>query len=205
MGALESLQNAEILIPHEVGFRPTVAVRNTVIQASLAELREAGYFDRYAKNIDPSALGELESNMGPSWVPIELADVHYAACEAMQLDDEELRRVGEAVGIRVRQTSIIVPDRSPTTPVDVWPISHQLHRVWKRIYQGGSVQTVKLGPTEELIEFRGFTLNRHHYYRFANLAAISAALEAIGVRIETAKIIRYDAATHEVVIRLVWS
>jgi hypothetical protein len=64
---------------------------------------------------------------------------------------------------------------------------------------------VKLGPTEELIEMRGFSLNRHYYFRSANLAAIAAAHEAVGARIESKKIVRYDATTHEIVIHLKWA
>jgi hypothetical protein len=124
----------------------------------------------------------------------------------MRLTDAELRRVGEAVGVRVRQTSVVVAGKKVACEnVDVFGMSGQLHRVWKRVYQGGSVQIVKIGPAEELIEFRGFSLNRHHYFRFANVAAIVGVHEAIGARIETAKILRYDAATHDVVIQLSWS
>ena len=204
--ALESLQRGEILIPHDEDFQPLMAVRNTVLQASLGELREAGYFERYASNIAPSVLQELSSNLAPSWVPIELADAHYEACDRMGLNAEELQRIGHAVGVRVRQTSIVVADnRTSNAPVDVWTIVGQLHRVWKRVYQGGSVQIVKIGPREELIELRGHSLYRHPYFRFGSLAAITAAHEAVGARIELNKIVRYDALTHETVIHLAWA
>jgi hypothetical protein len=204
--ALESLPRGEILIPHEEEFQPVVAVRNTMLQASLSELREAGYFERYAKNIDPDVLEELTSNLGPGWVPIELADAHYRACDAMGLSAEELHRIGQAVGVRVRQTLIVVADnRTSDEPVDVWTIVGQLHRVWKRVYQGGSVQIVKLGPRDELIELRGHSLYRHPYFRFASIAAMTAAHEAVGARIELNRIVRYDTLTHEIVIHLSWA
>jgi hypothetical protein len=204
--ALESLPRGEILIPHEEEFQPVTAVRNTVLQASLGELREAGYFERYAIHIEPSVLHELSSNLAPSWVPIALVDAHYLACDAMGLKAEELQRIGQAVGVRVRQTSIVVADnRTSDAPVDVWTIVGQLHRAWKRVYQGGSVQIVKLGPRDELIELRGHSLYRHPYFRFASLAAIAAAHEAVGARIELIRIVRYEAQTHEVVIHLAWA
>jgi hypothetical protein len=204
--ALSSLQNAEVLIPHEAGFQPLVAVRNTLIQASLGEVRDAGYYERYAMHVPADVLAELSSNLGPSWVPIELADAHYAACDAMRLTEDELRRIGEAVGVRVRQTSVVVPDKKDKDGrVDPFAIVPQLYRVWKRVYQGGSVQVTKIGPAAELIELRGFSLNRHHYFRFANLAASVGVHEAVGVRIETAKILSYDASSHDVVIQLRWT
>ena len=204
--ALEPPPRGEILIPHEQDFQPVVALRNTMLQASLGELREAGYFERYTAHIDPAVLHELSTNLAPSWVPIELADAHYQACDRMGLNAEELQRIGHAVGVRVRQTSIVVADnRTSGAPVDVWTIVGQLHRVWKRLYQGGSVQIVKLGPRDELIELRGHSLYRHPYFRFASIAAITAAHEAVGARIEVNRIVRYDAMTHETVIHLAWA
>jgi hypothetical protein len=203
--ALES-QRGEILIPHDEDFQPLVAVRNTVLQASLGELRTAGYYERYAANIEPAVLEELASNLAPGWVPIDLADAHYQACDRMGLSADELQRIGQAVGVRVRQTSIIVAgNKTSDAPVDVWKIVDQLHRAWKRVYQGGSVQIVRLGPKDELIELRGHSLYRHNYFRFASLAAITAAHEAVGARIESNRIVRYDASTHELVIHLAWA
>jgi|SoiMethySBSTD1v2_1073268.scaffolds.fasta_scaffold02406_21 hypothetical protein len=204
--ALESLQRGEILIPHEEEYQPVMAVRNTLLQASLSELRDAGYYERYARNIDPAILRELSSNLAPSWVSIDLADAHYQACDEMSLSTEELHGLGQAVGVRVRQTSIVVADnRTSNAPVDVWTIIGHLHRVWKRVYQGGSVQITRLGPRDELIELRGHTLYRHAYYRFASLAAITAAHEAVGARIELNRIVRYDVMTHEIVYHLAWA
>jgi hypothetical protein len=204
--AHEALPRGEILIPHEEDFHPVVALRNTVLQASLVELREAGYFERYAVHIDPAVLHELSTNLAPSWVPIELADAHYLACDRMGLNAEELKRIGHAVGVRVRQTSIVVAGgRTSDAPVDVWSIVGQLHRVWKRVYQGGSVQIVKLGPRDELIELKGHSLYRHPYFRFGSIAAITAAHEAVGARIEVNRIVRYDAMTHEIAIHLAWA
>lgn len=134
---------------------------------------------------------------------IELADAHYAACDAMRLTEDQLRRIGEAVGFRMRQTSIVVAGKKDKNGhVDPFAMLAQMYRVWKRLYQGGSVQIAKIGPTDQLIEFRGFSLNRHHYYRFANLAAVIGVHEAVGVRLETAKILSYDATSHDVVIQL---
>jgi hypothetical protein len=73
------------------------------------------------------------------------------------------------------------------------------------VFQGGSVQVVKLGPTEELIELRGFSLNQHRYFRFGNLGAVAAAHEAVGIRIESTKIVRYDSSTQDVTIHVAWT
>ena len=79
-----------------------------------------------------------------------------------------------------------------------------MHRVWKRHYQGGSVQLVRLGAAEELMDFRGFLLHRHRYYRYGSLAAIRAVHESFGMDIETARIVHYDAESHGLTVRLAW-
>ena len=81
---------------------PVTAVRNALLQSSLAEVREHGYFERYAQPIPADALQELSSNLGPGWVSIDLAHAHYAACDGMKLGADELDRIGESVGKRVR-------------------------------------------------------------------------------------------------------
>lgn len=200
-----SLSAGHVVIPHRNPIEPLSALRNTLLQSSLTKLRECGFYERYLRHIDPAVLDELSSNIAPGWVRIALADAHYAACDAMALSDEELTSVGVGVGTRVRETSIVTPGKkTPEQKVDVWPVAPQLFRVWSRLYQGGSVQVTQLGPSEELLEFRGFTLNRYRYYRHANVAAIVGAHQAVGVLIESARLVHYDATTHETTIRLSW-
>jgi hypothetical protein len=200
-----SLPAGQVVVPHRNPIEPLSALRNTLLQSSLAKLRDCGVYERYLPHIDPALLDELSSNLAPGWVPIALANAHYAACDAMALSDEELRSIGLGVGTRVRETSIVVPSKKPSEQkLDVWPVAPQMFRVWSRLYQGGSVQVTKLGPSEELLEFRGFTLNRYRYYRHANVAAIVGAHQAVGALIESARIVRYDAATHETTIHLSW-
>src|SRR5215471_15738818 len=96
----------EIVVPHDAEIRPVTAMRSGLIQSSFTQLREHGYFERYAAHIDAGTLQELMSTLGPSWVPIELVDAHYRACDAMRLDKEEMDRMGQATGKRVRETSL---------------------------------------------------------------------------------------------------
>lgn len=200
-----SLPVGQVVIPHRNPIEPLSALRNTLLQSSLTKLRECGFYERYLQHVDPAVLDELSSNLAPGWVRIALAEAHYAACDAMALSDEELTSVGMGVGTRVRETSIVMPGKkSPDQKVDVWPVTPQLFRVWSRLYQGGSVQVSQLGPSEELLEFRGFTLNRYRYYRHANVAAIVGAHQAVGVLIQSARLVHYDATTHATMIRLAW-
>jgi hypothetical protein len=204
--ALDLPPSGEVVVPHEKDVQPVTGVRNALLQSSLAEVREHGYFERYSRHIPPAALQELSSNLGPGWVSIDLAHAHYGACDAMELTADELDGIGQSVGQRVRDTSIVVAGtKNPDEAFDLWASVKQLHRVWRRIYQGGSVQITRLRTTEQLIHFRGFSLNKYHYFRHANLAAIKSVHEAVGVHVESARMIRYDPSTQEVIIHLTWT
>jgi hypothetical protein len=205
MGASILPAQGEVVIPHDADIKPLTAVRNTLLQLSLGQLRDRGHFELYSKHIDPNILQELSSNLAPSWVGIELAHAHYQACDAMDLTSDELGGLAQGVGGRIGETSIIMAAKDRGDAFDLWAVLGQLHRAWKRVFQGGSVQIVKLGPTEELIELCGFSLNRHHYFRHGNLAAVAAAHETVGIRITSTRIVRYDPAKHDVTMHVTWT
>lgn len=205
-GARGDSEDGEIVIPHAADFRPVSAVRNVLIQSSLGKVQESGHFERYKALIDPEALEHLLATLGPGWIPLKVADAHYAACDKLRLSSEEIERIGQGVGDRVQETSLIsAAKRDQSAAFDVWANIATLHRVWARIYQGGSVEVVKVGERVQRLELVGFVLGKYRYYRLANVAAISSAYAAVGVRVQTAKLVSYDEQRDELVYRLTWS
>jgi hypothetical protein len=195
----------EILIPHTPTVLPLTAVKNVFIQSSLVGLKANGYYDRYTKLIDPDVLSLLQSSLAPGWVPVEWATAHYEACEGLMLSAHELNTIGGQVGDRLQESVLVTSaKRVRDADFDMWDVMLSLHRMWGRLYQGVSVQVVKLGPREKLIETRGLSLFRFHYYRQTCLAAISAAYRALGARDNTVKVVSYNAKTHEMVVRTSW-
>jgi hypothetical protein len=194
-----------VFIPHEAVVRPVTAVRNNVLQASLTLLRDKGLYERYAKLVEPAILRELTTNISPRWVPIDVVHAHYRACDAMALSTDELERLGQEAGQHARKVSIVVSQPEQNTKFDLWQNSERMHRVWKRLYQGGSVQVVRLGTTDELIDFCGFSVHQHRYFRYGCLAAIRSAHEAVGLHMETTRIVRYDPNTHDLTVHLAWN
>jgi hypothetical protein len=194
----------EVFIPHEAPVRPVTAVRNNVLQASLTLLRDRGLYDRYAKLVEPATLHELSRNLAPCWVPVGVAHSHYRACDALALSTAELESVGREAGQHARKVSIVVAQPEQNVAFDLWQNAERMHRVWKRLYQGGSVQVVRLGAAEELIEFRGFSIHQHRHFRYGCLAAIRSAHEAVGLQMKVTKIARYDHETHDLTVHLAW-
>ena len=197
-------QGGEVVIPHDAEAGPLSAVRNNVLQTSLALLRDQGLYERYAELVPPDTLHHLLANVTPCWVPMDLVHSHYRACDAMQLSPQELEQLGQRAGENTRKVSIVVAQPEGESAFDVWANADRMHRVWKRLYQGGSVGIARLSPNEELVDFRGYTIHQHRYFRYGCVAAIRSAHEAVGVPVEVAKIVRYDQETHELTVHLSW-
>jgi hypothetical protein len=202
-----SATEREIIIPHTPESGPVTAVKNVLLQSSLTQLQDHGYYDRYARLVDPKVLQELASSLGPGWIPVEIADAHYAACEALKLTTDEISRMGARVGGRVQETTLISAAKTrPNPDFDLWTEAiRPMHRVWARIYQGGSVQIVKLAPKVQQCQLLGFGLVRYRYFRQATLTAISTTHAAMGALIDSSKIMSFDPAQGELTVRLSWA
>jgi hypothetical protein len=203
--ALASDSPREIFIPHDPAAGPVTALKNLIIQSSLTQLKANGHYERYVSLIAPEVLEELLARMGPGWIPVELAMAHYQACEDLNLNGDETAAVGTSVGDRLQSATLVSRAKKVREDdFDVWGSYTQMYRMWARLYQGGSVQVVKLGPNAQLIEQRGFPMNRFRYFRQAQLAAFVAAYEALGVELSLIKVERYSPARDDVVFRVVW-
>ena len=195
----------EILTPFDPNAGDVTEVRNLVLQSSLAELQTHGYYERYLQHIPPSALEDLVSRVAPGWAPVELALAHYKACDDMNLTTEELSAMGRSVGERLQGTTLVSAAKTTRDEsFDPWQVEAQLHRMWQRLYRGGTIQVTKLGAKEKLIEQRGFPMNRFHYHRQGLVWALGAAHTAVGLRLARIRVEKYEPTTHEVGVRISW-
>lgn len=200
-------ETREILTPHDLAAGPVTAVRNMILQASLAQLRASGHFERYAALIAPRVLEQLIAmSIVPGWIPIDLVLAHYEACDDLMLTREQFAQMGSAVGERVQETALVSPaKKTRDADYDPWNAVGPLQRMWARIYQGGSVQVVKVGPRAKLLEQRGFQVSRFQYYRQGQMAALRTIHRALGTQTLDTKIESYSPARDELVIRVSWA
>ncbi|HEX4353791.1 MAG TPA: hypothetical protein VHZ95_12770 [Polyangiales bacterium] len=194
----------QIVEPHIPNAGPVTAVRNVLLQSSLIELKAAGFYERYERLVAPEVLAELTANLGPSWIPIETVLAHYDACDRMNLSEADFAKLGARVGDRVHSTVLVTTKKKPAEDFDLWKVEGPLHRMWGRVFQGGSIQVVKLGPKLKLVETRGMRLNRYHYYRQGHLAALRATHIALGVDVTVMRVESYDDVIDEMVVRVAW-
>jgi hypothetical protein len=151
-------------------------VRGSLIASSLQALRELGYFERY-RALLPDARREAVLHCAPnSWVAVDLAQVHYEACDALALSEPTTRAVGEAVSQRIMGAFLGTMMRSGRA-VDAlpspWIPLKQYGRIVDRLLDGGSHVVTELGPKAALIESSGLSLLRIWYVRTAMLGITS--------------------------------
>jgi hypothetical protein len=199
-------ESREILIPHDPTRGALKAVRRMLVQSSLAELKERGHYERYCSGIDGAVLESINDQVGPGWLPIELAMAHYRACDALGLSNAELDESGAISGEKLARSLLVTGvHNGPDGEVAPWLAIGAFSRMGRRIYEGGSAQYVKLGPKQLQIENMGNPLLSIHYYRIAHLGFLRRAFDSLGVHVTEARITPFRAEGGKVEVQLSWA
>jgi hypothetical protein len=122
------------------------AVRSTLIIASLQALRRRWRFDSYLSVLDPRARDAVLSLASPAWIPITLAEAHYAACDALRMPAAEMIAIGVDVARVDAAGAHVLIGLARTGGVDVWSVLDRAPASWRRMYRGSSLRAIKLGP-----------------------------------------------------------
>jgi hypothetical protein len=137
------------------------------ISTSLSMLRERGHYATYLRELPAEHHAALLSVVAGEWIPIELALVHYRACDRMGLPSQEIIEMGEVSSSRLYSPAFVLAaklmSRVGVTP---WSVFRKLPESWARTLRGGSaVSVVKLGPKEARFELEGYPLAEIPYVR----------------------------------------
>jgi hypothetical protein len=172
-------ETSEPLTRHESSAGPVVVqVRGSLIASSLHTLRELSLFERYLKGLPREHQEPILFALASSWLPVELALAHYGACEAMELPEAELLKIGEHVSQRIMGTFLGTLMRSSrqmgagATPLI--PL-RQYHRLWDRLLLGGGCTVQSSGLKDVTIESRGVPMFRYRYFRVGYMGLIKGA------------------------------
>ena len=90
------------------------------------------------------------------------------------------------------------------TGVTPWVLLERFDRLWGRLFQGGSVQLVKVGPKDLTIELRGARLTRFEYFRTAFIGVVRAGFKLVGVRAAYVKHGTWQASADRFVMSAAW-
>ena len=140
-------------------------VRSTLVIGSLLALRARGHGDAYAARIPELMLEKISSIGVPQWLPMEVAEAHYAACDALKLGVEEMLEIGGAVAPTAASGVSIILSAARSTGATPWTILERAPTYWKRMYDGGALVIEKKGPKDAMIDVRANALARYAYWR----------------------------------------
>jgi hypothetical protein len=199
-------QALEVVVPHVREVGPVTQVRSTLLQLSLTSLTERGHFAAWSDAVDAAHRATIVEAVAPVWLPIEVGMAHYAACEALGLQQHELVAIGEAVSHRIRNTFLAtVTKAAQQAGMSPWtPLAH-FGRVWGRLFMGGSVELKKVGPKDLQIEIRGLGLLRYAYVRSTYAGLMRAALLLFGARTAYVNVARWQPATNDLALLAAWA
>ena len=147
-------------------------VRGSLVVSSLQTLRELGFYDRYLTHLAPTFREPVLFALASSWLPMEVAEAHYQACDDLQLDDAQIVAMGEAVSKRIMGTflgTMLRTGRSMGATPTPWLVLCQYHRVCERIMDGGRFMVTEVAPKDAIVQTRGLPLFRFRYFRVAAL------------------------------------
>jgi hypothetical protein len=183
----------EIVVDHVSPHGPNVThIRGIVLTKSMENLVRAGLKDRYLRELEPELHESMRFVIASSWVPIELARAHYGACDRMRLGDRTTDELGELMAASMGGTlfaSLLRATRSAGME-SLWTVLKQNDRLWDRMYQGGGVTVIKLGPKDLTLENHGISLAESRHFR----AAYRAYWAALGQLFAKAAYVKIVAA-----------
>ena len=179
-------------------------VRSTLLQSSLATLREAGYLERWRTLIGDHA-STIEQAIAPTWMDVSIAMAHYRACDALGMSPEEVDAIGQKVGDRLQNMLVGLGARTArATGFDPKSGVPFFERLFPRVFRGGSLAITQHGPKDLRIELRSMGVTHTAYFRQAYCGHIKRAAHFFGVRTVYVKQHRFDSAADTFIVSVAW-
>ncbi len=179
---------------------PTTAVRGSLLLSSMQSLRHHGLGERYLALLTDEQRAALRGIVASEWVPIELGRVHYETCDRLALGAHELQEIGADVSRRVQGS--MIARLLKAAGVSLWTGLGQSRRLYERVFIGGGIEVVQLGPKDADITFGGFTLATIAYVR----AGLRSVVKASGEAFARTVIVKEIAwGTNDLSFRISWA
>jgi hypothetical protein len=187
----------EVVVPFVAGgARAVSAVRGIVIASSIQSLRAHGYYERYVDLLSGEHRDRVLTAIATDWLGVDVVMTHYEACEALGLVAQVQRTIGEEVGDRVQKTFFGFLIRSARTAgVTPWTAFGYAHRARERMYLGGDVSVVKVGPKEARLTCVGLPFLRIPYYRHGFIGVQAAALRLFTSKVYVREVVELGTET----------
>ncbi len=196
--------SGELVLPFPDPLVEATEFRTTWLSSSLGALRDLGLMERYQAELPARFHEPVLYSVAGTWVPLEIAHEHYAACSRLGLQRSEMQEITRAVTKRLHDTSLSTVVRlvkqSGATP---WHAMLQLNRFWERVWRGGGVRVTKLGPKDAIIEFGGWPVAESEYVQQAMPPITEAVLSLFCRRVFSREAPEYRRR-HVVPVHVSW-
>jgi hypothetical protein len=165
------------LPPAGTAVPPLTEVASALLGSSLLSLRQRGHEARYLELLPRDLHATLLYGPAGVWLPVAIAEAHYAACDGLELPVSEMLTMGNAFGVAMAKTRFAVftklAKEGGATP---WTLMPHTPRIWSKMYRGGALGITKLGPKEARFEVVATSLARYTYWRTALRGILTTVL-----------------------------
>jgi hypothetical protein len=154
------------------------AIRGTLIGSSLQAMRQREQSEEYFAALEPEFREGIETLVPQSWVEMPLAYAHYRALDTVVRASEDVLAIGRAVGDRFQSSYVatLIRGLKASGIVDPLRVLTRAPSVSERIFRGGGVRVVRVGPKDADVEFTGVPLCEMRYFRWGFAGVIQGGL-----------------------------
>lgn len=203
----QSAADWKVLVDHTSSHgRVVTHIRGIMLVKSVENLRKAGHFERYAAHASPALRQTIEFTLAASWVPIDVCEAHYAACDQLGLSESEIERLGEMLGeeIGASMMGLLLKSTRSAGVESTWASLKQCGRFWDRAYQGGGVTLLQAGPKDSVMEYHGISLAKSRHWRMG-ARAFWLGISRLAARKAYVKLVRpREADAHRIAFAGSW-
>lgn len=184
--AVVARNEGELILDFPKPLEPVSAVRSTLITSSLTSLRARGLFERYDALQTSSHRTKILNVVAGEWLPLEVAQAHYRACDALGLSEGEQIAIGKDVSRRLHETFLsLIVKAARGVGMTPWVLLAKGNMMQNRLCVGGGVRVTKLGPKSARIALAGLPHMAIPYVRHGLVGLYTAAVELLGSNVAT--------------------
>jgi hypothetical protein len=176
-------------------------VRSTIIVSSIQAIRDAGHGERYASLVAPEVRERLLGLGAPAWLPIELGEAHYAACDALGLRIDEIHGIAARVAPVHASGATLLARVSGISP---WTVLSNAPRFWARMYEGADLRVHEDGPRDARIVIAGQPLARVGYWRIGFAGVLRALTQSLAIRVHVTDRVAPGSDAPTVTFAMAW-
>jgi hypothetical protein len=193
------------IVPHRDRSSSTTMVKSTLIATSRQGLFTAGHQHAYERALGGELAGRMQAvAMSNEWLPLELAELHYRAADAIGLSVDEMHLVGNVVGARIEGALMGSLARlARTGGITPWTPLSRLDQLWFRMYRGGSIAVFETGPKDARIEIVDNDLANIRYWRVA-LTGLMHGIGKVFAKTMITNLVQRDRAAGTATYTLRW-